>query len=416
MKSFCLAIYILLASFLCSSVRAQAKRNWPQFRGPDRTDISKETNLLQEWPEGGPKKLWHTDTVGIGYSGPAIVDDRLFIMGAQEKKEFLYAINANSGEKIWETEIGTLLTNNWGNGPRGTPTVNGQLVYALSGQGNLVSAQASDGKVAWTKSMKDLGGNIPRWGYTESVLVDGDQVVCTPGGNQGALAALNKYTGEIVWQSEEFTDGAQYASVITANINGNRQYIQLTMKTVVGIRAKDGKLLWKTKWPGRTAVVPTPIFSGGKIFVSSGYSVGCKLLEIGENNGVTLVYDNNNMTNHHGGVLLLDGNLYGYSDSGGWTCMDFETGEVRWKERRSLGKGALTYADGRLYCLSERNGDVVLAAASSNGWKEHGRFTLEPQTKLRKPSGKIWTHPVVVGGKLYLRDQELLFCYDVRVN
>ena len=416
MKSFCLAIYLLFASFLCSSARAQAKQNWPQFRGPDRTDISKETNLLQEWPAGGPKKLWHTNTVGIGYSGPAIVDDRLFIMGAQEKKEFLYAINANSGKKIWETEIGTLLTNNWGNGPRGTPTVNGQLVYALSGQGNLVCAQASDGKVAWTKSMKDLGGNIPRWGYTESVLVDGDQVVCTPGGNQGALAALNKYTGEIVWQSEEFTDGAQYASVITANINGNRQYIQLTMKTVVGIRAKDGKLLWKTKWPGRTAVVPTPIFSGGKIFVSSGYSVGCKLLEIGKNNGVTLVYDNNNMTNHHGGVLLLDGNLYGYSDSGGWTCMDFETGEVRWKERRSLGKGALTYADGRLYCLSERNGDVVLAAASSNAWKEHGRFTLEPQTKLRKPSGRIWTHPVVVSGKLYLRDQELLFCYDIRVN
>lgn len=416
MKSFCLAIFLLFASFLCSSARAQAKQNWPQFRGPDRTDISKETNLLQEWPAGGPKKLWHTDTVGIGYSGPAIVDDRLFIMGGQEKKEFLYAINANSGEKFWETEIGTLLTNNWGDGPRGTPTIDGQLAYALSARGNLVCIQAGNGKLVWTKSMKDLGGNIPRWGYTESVLVDGDQVVCTPGGNQGALAALNKYTGEIVWQSEEFTDGAQYASVITANINGNRQYIQLTMKTVVGIRAEDGKLLWKTKWPGRTAVVPTPIFSGGKIFVSSGYSVGCKLLEIGKNNEVTQVYDNNNMTNHHGGVLLLDGNLYGYSDSGGWTCMDFETGEVLWKERRSLGKGALTYADGRLYCLSERSGDVVLAAASSNGWKEHGRFTLEPQTKLRKPSGKIWTHPVVVGGKLYLRDQELLFCYDLRVN
>ncbi|MEE3218895.1 MAG: PQQ-binding-like beta-propeller repeat protein, partial [Planctomycetota bacterium] len=190
MKSFCLAIFLLFASFLCSSARAQAKQNWPQFRGPDRTDISKETNLLQEWPAGGPKKLWHTDTVGIGYSGPAIVDDRLFIMGGQEKKEFLYAINANSGEKIWETEIGTLLTNNWGDGPRGTPTIDGQLAYALSARGNLVCIQAGNGKLVWTKSMKDLGGNIPRWGYTESVLVDGDQVVCTPGGNQGALAAL----------------------------------------------------------------------------------------------------------------------------------------------------------------------------------------------------------------------------------
>ena len=388
--------------------------NWPQWRGPDRTDLSAETGLLQSWPEGGPKRVWLNEDIGLGYSGPAIMDGQLYIMGARGEKEFLLALDAADGRELWAVEIGELLKNNWGDGPRGTPAVDGQYVYALGGHGNLVCALRADGTVRWTKSMKDLGGKLPNWGYTESPLVDGDHVICTPGGEQGAVAALNKLTGEPVWQSKEFKDGAQYASIMPIAHDGQRQYVQLTMKHVVGLNPQTGEVLWTSDWPGRTAVIPTPIYAQGQVYVTSGYGVGCKLIRLNGTPQPEEVYANKNMKNHHGGVILLKGNLYGYSDNVGWLCQDFETGEEVWSEKKPLGKGAIAYADGQFYCLDESSGDVVLIDASPEGWNERGRFTIEPQTELRKPSGRIWTHPVIVDGRLYLRDQELLFCYDVK--
>jgi outer membrane protein assembly factor BamB len=352
-------------------------------------------------------------TAGIGYSSFAVVDGRLFTMGAEGEKEFLMAVNTENGQELWRAEIGELLTNNWGDGPRGTPAIDGQLVYALSGQGNLVCANVEDGHIVWQHAMSEYGGGVPSWGYTESVLIDGDQVVCTPGGEQGAIIALDKATGDTIWQSQQFTDGAQYASIITADHNGQRQYIQLTMEHVVGIAAEDGALLWQSDFPGQTAVVPTPIYQDGQVYVSSGYGAGCKLVRIRQNNDVTEIYANKVMKNHHGGVILFDGHLYGYSDGPGWVCQDFATGDAVWTEKQKFGKGALTIAGGMLYCIDESEGNVVLAEASPNGWKEQSRFVLEPQSKLRKPAGRIWAHPVVAGGKLYLRDQELLFCFDV---
>jgi outer membrane protein assembly factor BamB len=270
--------------------------------------------------------------------------------------------------------------------------------------------------VLWKKTMEEFGGQVPDWGYTESVLVDGDKVVCTPGGSRGAILALNKMTGEPVWQSKEFKDGAQYASLIAADHNGARQLIQLTQKSVVGVDAKDGKLLWRTDWSGRTAVIPTPIFHDGHVYVTSGYGAGCKLVKIDKDNALKQVYANKLMKNHHGGVILLGEHVYGFSDDVGWACQDFKTGELAWSEKGKLGKGAIGCAGNRLYLLEESSGDVVLIDASPKGWKEHGRFRLEPQTKLRKPSGRIWTHPVISNGRLYLRDQEILYCYDVREN
>ncbi|MDA0812819.1 MAG: PQQ-binding-like beta-propeller repeat protein, partial [Verrucomicrobia bacterium] len=259
------------------------------------------------------------------------------------------------------------------------------------------------------------GGEVQSWGYAESVLIDGERLVCTPGGAKGAIVALNKTNGEVIWTSADLTDNAQYSSPIVFEHEGKRQYAQLFMKALAGVDAENGKLLWKTSFPGRTAVIPTPIFSDGKVYVTAGYGVGCKQIRLGKEDP-EVVYENETMINHHGGVILVDGHLYGHSDdkkNGGWTCQNFETGESVWKAE-GVGKGAIAYADGMLYCLDEKSGIVALIEASTQGWKEHGRLQLDPQTKIRSDQGRIWTHPVVANGRLYLRDQDLFFSFDVK--
>lgn len=398
--------FLLLASVACAA-------DWPGFRGADRTDVSKETGLLKQWPEGGPKKLWTSDKGGLGYAGFSVAGGVLYTMGARDAQEYLIALDANTGAEKWAAVVGPVFTEQRGDGPRATPTLDGDRAYAMGGNGDLICASVKDGKVLWQASLTAFGGKRPGWGFCESVLVDGELVICTPGGAQGTLLALNKMTGEKVWQSTDWTDPAQYVSPIVAEHGGARQYIQLTMKHVAGVDAKTGKTLWISDWPGRTAVVPTPIFRDGKVYVASGYGVGCKLVDLGTSSAPTDVWENQNMVNHHGGVILVGDYLYGYSDKGGWTCQDWKTGDVKWAEKQ-LGKGAIHCADGMLYLLEESSGTAVLIEASPDGWKEHGRFKLEPQTTQRKPQGKVWVHPVVSNGKLYLRDQELISCFDVK--
>lgn len=388
--------------------------DWPTFRGADRTDISTETGLLKAWPADGPKKVWTNENAGLGYSGSAIAGGVLYTMGARDAMEYVIAIDAATGKEKWSAEAGALLTNGWGDGPRATPTVDGDKVYAMSGKGSLACYSTKDGKQLWSASMTELGGKVPSWGYCESPLIEGNLVIATPGGPQGTLAAFDKVTGKLAWQSKDWTDNAQYASIIAVNHNKARQLIQLTMQSIAGVDAKDGKVLWKTEFPGKTAVIPTPIFKDGQVFVAAGYGVGCKSIKIGPENSVETLYESTDMVNHHGGVILVGDHLYGYNDKGGWTCMDFKTGQVVWAEKKGLGKGAVHCADGMLYLLEEKTGTVVLIDASPKGWNEHGRFVLGPQTTQRSPKGMVWTHPVVSDGKLYLRDQELLFSFDVK--
>lgn len=390
--------------------------DWPQWRGPDRNDVSKETGLLKRWPTGGPKRVWHYDQAGLGFAGFAIADGRLFTMGARGSEELLIALDADTGAELWTTRMGDLLVNNWGDGPRGTPTVDGNRVYAMDGNGDLICADVKSGKTIWTASMRKLGGKRPGWGYCESVLVDGGKVVCTPGGKNGAVVAFDKTNGEVVWQSKEFTEGAQYSSIIPIDFGGERQYVQLTMKALVGLDAKNGKVLWRSDWPGRTAVIPTPIYKEGHVYIASGYSVGCKLVKLSAGGGAEDVYVNKVMKNHHGGVVLVGDYLYGYSDGAGWVCQNFKTGAEVWAEKGELRKGAVHSADGMLYCLDEANGRVALIEATPNGWSERGRFKISPQTSNDRKRGKIWTHPVVANGKLYLRDQEHILCYDVKAR
>lgn len=412
MKSNTAALFLALVA---SSLTNVFSADWPQWRGQNRDDHSGETGLLKDWPADGLKQVWLNKDAGLGYSGYSIVDGTLYTLGARDAVEYVIAIDTASGKEKWSAEAGPLLSNGWGDGPRSTPTISGGKVYAMNGKGHLSCLNASDGKLVWKTTLEEAGGKVPGWGYTESPLVDGDLVVCTPGGAQGTVAAFDKNTGKKAWQSTEWTDPAQYSSIIAVDYNGARQLIQLTMQSVGAVNAKDGSLLWKVPFPGKTAVIPTPIFSDGHVFVCAGYNVGGKLIKIGPGNKAEDMNPEMNPTleNHHGGVILVDGFLYGHSNKGGWTCLDFKTGALKWQEPKALGKGAIHYADGHLYLLEESSGTVALIDASPEGWKEHGRFKLDPQTTQRNPKGKIWTHPVVANGKLFLRDQELLFCFDV---
>ena len=413
---------LLVLGSLCAVAALHAATpsfDWPQFRGPNRDDISKETGLLKQWPEGGPTKIWSYTEAGTGFAGFSIAGGKLFTMGTRDGSEILICLDAANGKELWTAKLGNIHKDGHGDGPLGTPTVDGDRVYTLGGDGTLVAVKAADGTELWRTTMAELGGKTPGWGYTESVLVDGDKVVCTPGGPKGAMAALDIMTGKPVWQSDKWTDGAQYSSIIAADINGQRQYIQRSLTNVVGIAAKDGDMLWKVPYDGKTATIPTPIVQGNQVYITNGYGVGSFSFTIDQGNQTTMVFDetsgsNKVMKNHHGGVILLDGKIYGYSDGPGWTCQDFKTGALVWSEKKALGKGAISYADGHFYCLDETNGDIALIDASPSGWKEEGRFRLDPQTSIRTQQGRVWTHPVISNGRLYLRDQDLIFCYALK--
>jgi hypothetical protein len=400
-----------LGAILCvaSSVLAD---DWPRWRGVKFDDISQETGLLKEWPSTGPKQLWMNSDAGLGYAGVSIAAGTLFTMGARDVTEYLIALDAETGKEKWSTEVGAIFMNDWGHGPRSTPTVDGDKVYALAGKGNLVCIQATDGKLLWNKELTSLGGKVPKWGYAESPLVHGNQVIVTPGGKDGCVVALDKTTGNLIWQSKAWTDEAHYSSAILVKHADVEQIIQLTMNSVAGLNPADGSVLWQSAFPGKVAVIPSPIYSAGKVFVTAGYNVGCQLLELGSA-GAKQLYANQDLTNHHGGVILHGDHLYGFCDGKGWTCMDFATGAIKWQDKKKLKKGAIAAAGSQFYLLEEDTGTVALIDASTAGYQERGRFKLQPQSTLRSKQGRIWMHPVISNGKLYLRDQELLFCYDI---
>jgi outer membrane protein assembly factor BamB len=401
-----LATAVLTATPLLSA-------DWPQWRGAGRVGHSPDTSILAPWPKSGPKQTWVFKDAGVGYSSFSIVGTRLFTMGARQESEQVICLDATTGKELWATSLGPVYENNWGDGPRSTPTVDGDHLYALSATGILACLNIKDGTEVWKVDVvKSLGGELQGWGYTESVLIDGDHVICTPGGQQGTMAALHKKTGAVVWQSSKLKGPAQYSSPIRIEVNGQPQYAQLLMNKVVGIAPKDGALLWETSFPGRVAVIPTLLFHDNSVYATAGYGTGCQMIKL-DGAEPEVVYEEKSITNHHGGVIVVDGKIYGHSDKGGWTCQDFLTGKIEWQDE-SLGKGTCTYAAGHLICVDENDGTVVLATAKPDKWQEISRFKLAPQTSIRKKEGRIWSHPVVVNGRLYLRDQDLIFCYNVQ--
>jgi outer membrane protein assembly factor BamB len=423
---------LLLVFALGAAGRAD---DWPQYRGPKRDDVSAEKGLLQQWPEKGPPLLWTYGNAGLGYSGPAVVGNRYYTIGGRGDTEFLIALDLEKVKdgapaEAWAAKVGPFFdypqTNSWSAGPSSTPTVDGDAVYALGGNGDLVCVAAADGKERWRLNLPSaleaevnpIGGGPKKlgWGFTGSPLVDGDRLICLPGGPKGTVAALAKKTGKLVWRSAELKEQAAYASPIPAEIEGVRQVLVLTNEGLRGVAAADGRVLWRHDRKLGTEVVNSPMPSGPLVLITIGAGRGCDLVRVKRSgNAFTCeeVYTNRNLANHHGNVVLLDGHAYGASEGKGWVCLNLESGELAWAERK-VPSGSVTYADGRLYCYSERDGGMTLLEASSKACNVVGRFAPPRQSAQRRPKGQVWTPPVVANGKLFLRDQELVFCYDVR--
>jgi len=386
------------------------KFDWPQWQGPDRTAISKEKGLLQQWPKEGPKLLWQADYVGEGYSTPTVAGGRLFVMGNRGKSEFVIALSEQDGGEIWATAVGPIRPGGAGYpGPRCSPTVDGDHVYAIGLAGDLVCLDAASGSERWRTQFSKFGGHVGGWGYSESPLIDGDLLLCTPGGQLATLLALKKKTGKVAWKGiVPDGDSANYSSIIAVDVGGKKEYVQFLSGGVVGLSA-DGDYLWRYAAPSNgTANCSTPIFHDNCVFAASSYGKGGGLVELNPRTGADPkeVYFTTHMKNHHGGMVLLDGYLYG-SDEGLLTCLDWKTGAVKWAERKA-GKGSIAAADGRLYYRNE-GGPMLLIEVNPNKYVEHGRFDTPERSKQN-----AWPHPVIANGKLFLRDQEYLFCYDIK--
>ncbi|MSQ96200.1 MAG: polyvinylalcohol dehydrogenase [Gemmataceae bacterium] len=451
MKKGSLAILcgMLIASYTVAD-------DWPQFRGPDRTGVSKEKGLLKAWPKGGPKLAWTYKDAGLGFSSFAVAKGVVYTLGtdlafdakglafdgkglALAKDEYVIAIDEKTGKELWRTRIGILYTykgNFYGDGPRSTPTVDGDFLYALGGQADLVCLDiANKGKEVWRKNLeKDLGGVImDKYGWSESPLVDGKHLICTPGGPKGTLAALDKTNGNVIWRSAGLTNNAPFSSMVVADIHGVRQYIQTSYHDkpgdihgeVSGISAANGKVLWTQTifTNSNDGISASPVVAGNQVYVTAGFGGGCHLFEIAKGQTATEKFSKamqKKVKNTHGGVVLIDGHIYGHSEPGMWVCQNLESGKVVWDERQTLSckSGVVTAAEGMLYFYTD-DGEVGLVAADPDpaGMKLISSFT-PPQKSAIPGNGtsrqsRIWAYPVVANGHLYLRDHEYVFAFKI---
>jgi outer membrane protein assembly factor BamB len=402
---------VALAALLVAALGAQTPVNpdWPQWRGPERNGISKETGLLKQWPAGGPPLLWRITNLGAGYGSVAIKGDRIYVQMMTGRLSAVASLNRANGQIVWSRTIGPASNNDRGNGPRGTPTIESDRLYVLTESGDLACLRLADGMPIWQRSIlqEQRAGNIT-WLLSQSPLVDGNHVVVSPG---VGLMAVDKTTGKTVWTTAGLRDEAAYSSVIAADVQGVRTYMTFTATAALGVRASDGKVMFRyPKAANGTANIATPVFSDNKVFFTSGYGTGAALLDLSAQSGEVKareIYFTRDMRNHHGGVVLVNGTIYGFNDTI-LTALDFQTGKMLWRDR-SVGKGSLTYADGNLYVLSENN-VMGLVEASPTGYREKGRFEI-PDSGLNS-----WAHPVVSGGRLYIRNQGSIAAYDIKAK
>ncbi len=392
-----------------SVVSAAVATDWPQFRGPERTGLSKETGLLKSWPEGGPKLAWKATGLGQGHTTISVANGKIFGMGLLGSDETVWALEEKSGKPLWSVKIAngtTLGASQGGNGSRATPTINGNLLYTIGVSGDVVCLKVSDGSLVWRKHLvKDFGGEVPAWGYCESPLVDGNRVVVTPGGTN-SVVALDKKTGETIWKSE-LSNRVSYSSALTATINGQKQYIQFLGGGVFGLSPLNGKPIWSYTSPANRNQIncSMPIVQGDMVFAATAYQTGGGLAKV---NGKQTEeqYFLREMQNHHGGMVLVGDYLYGTGNNS-LMCVEFKTGKIAW-ESRNPGKGSIAYADGQLYIRNER-GPMTLVEANPKEYVQKGQF--EQPDRTREPA---WAYPVIANGKLYVHDMDTLLCYDLK--
>lgn len=442
-----------MAILACATAISNASANdWPQWQGPDRNGVSKETGLLQEWPAEGPALAWKVGDLGGGFSAPSIVGGRIFGMSNRGSDEVVWALSEKDGKELWTTRLGPAYAgqrmSQGSEGPGATPTIDGDRLYVVGDGGDLVCLKVEDGSIVWGKNfVTDFGGTAPNWAYRESPLIDGNKVIGTPGSTSAMLVALDKRTGNTIWKSQMPDSsggdsgvrggrggrgggsGAAYSSAIAIDFEGQRQYVQFTTKAVIGIAASDGRLLWQWDQPANNfgINVTTPVYHDGMVFATSAYGKGGGVAKLkqGANGQLNAeeVWFSRDMQNHHGGVAIIDGAIYGGNGGNGTgylVCLDFKTGEILWNEgdpgKRRVRKGSVAVADGRIYYRidTEARGaadEMILIEPSRKEYLERGRF------RIPNPSGvHSWAHPVIANGKLYVRDQGNLFCYDIKAK
>ena len=414
-------ILILLSCLLIRPCIAIAG-DWPQWRGVDRNGKSDETGLLSSWPDAGPRLLWKASGAGTGYSSLAVSAGRVFTMGKHGDDEFVLAFSVEDGKLLWRLRSGGAFHDGRGSGPRATPTVHGDKVYAVGPKGDLTCATIS-GEIVWQVNIlqRFVGGYKKSHGICESVLIEGNKVICSPGGEDHCVVALDRFTGSTIWTSKGLSDSTSYASAVAMTVGGVRQIVHFVGASAAGIRADDGLLMWQNTSSVNTNGnhAATPVVRDNHVFVTSGYGAGCALVELSSEGGRTNakeVYFNKVMKNHHGGVVLVDGYIYGYSNK--MVCMDFLTGERKWRVD-GPGKCSLIYADGHLYCLSQ-DGVMALVEANPDSYVERGRFIFRTFDHFKiggfdeEDEKPTWARPVIANGKLLLRDQDNLYCYDIK--
>lgn len=400
----------LLAAALCASLSTAGisqTTEWYQWRGPNRDGKSAETGLLKEWPQGGPPLLWRARGAGSGFSSFSTSDGRLYTMGDRGDNGYVMAFDAATGRKLWETPNGRSYYNSYGNGTRGTPTVDGERLYAIGPAGNMVCLNAATGRVLWSKDLvRDFKSGVPEWGFAESPLVLDNRVLVQAGGRDATVVALDTMTGAMLWRTEE-DDAAAYSSGVLATIGSMTQAVFFTEVRALGVDVRSGKMLWSyDRANNGTANIATPVVSGNRIFVSSDYGTGAALLEL-SSAGAKEVYFTREMRNHHSSSVLAGEHLYGFSGRI-LTALRFADGRVAW-QHRSVGKGSVIYADQRLYLYSE-DGVVGLADANPAQYTERGRFSI------RTGDSPTWSHPIIAGGRLIIRDQDAIYAYNIRAR
>lgn len=406
---------------LCLTVATLPAADSPQWRGPQRNGHSPESGLLQEWPKDGPKLVWQVKNLNSGYSTPSVVGDRIYLLSNEGlENEFALALSAKDGSRVWSAKLGAV-----GNpkqdpsypAARSTPTVDGKYLYALGSDGDLVCLETANGKERWRKSLRtDFGGKPGVWAYSESPLIDGDALICTPGGSEATMVALNKNTGEVIWKCALSEGGdASYACPIVFTAEGVKQYVQFLQKGLLGVDAKTGQLLWRYERSaqGSPAVIITPLADAGFIY-SGAFRAGGALVKPTKKDGAFVaeeIYFNNKLPVGLGGVVKVGDYLYG---SGGQSvmCVEFKTGEIKWEER-GIGPSSWLVADGRIYLHAEK-GEVALLEPTPEAYREKGHFTPPDRPERLNQMEKAWAYPVIANGRLYLRDQNSLWCYDVR--
>jgi len=413
---------IALASLALGGMVAQGK-DWPQFRGPGLDGKSSETGIIKDWQQKAPELLWMGEGMGNGYASVSVVGERIYTTGDVKDGQGVVAVNAKDGKVVWTTVLTEGVPKHGYQGSRSTPTVVGDHLWVTTSNG-IIACLTTEGKVVWKKSFeKEWGGKMMSgWGYAESVLVDGKVAVCTPGGPDAMMVALDKDTGAELWKCKmpDFGSsgkpGAAYSSVVISMGAGVKQYVQMTGRGVIGVRAADGKFLWGYGHTANTtANISSPVVAGDYVYSSSAYGAGTgcvKLEKDGDGVKAQEVYYLNakDLQNHHGGMVLVDGYIYcGHKQNGGdLVCLDVKTGQLKWGPVKAPGKGsaAVIYVDGHLICRYQ-NGLVVLMEATPQEFRMQGSFMPKFQEK------ESWSYPVVSGGRLYLREQDKLMCYQL---